>query len=1693
MTKFRDYEVSIWSLQDEFISVLKPIGIENIGQLENKELQLKTDDGVNQYSCSIPMYIYMGKERIENPIWYNTTNGNIISNMRKIKVILNKATEVEEVYEFLIIKVEERHDKDQLYCDITCEDLAFHELGKQGYKISLSTDVFYDEYNKWAEEDGNETTKPRGTIQHWLNQFLEPLAAAPLSTKWYYSLEMNWDSLTSEERDNDKIYEEEYVSSWDADLIAQAVVTSREKERLVDLQESNIFNLTQELAKVFEVFVKYKYLYDSNYHIIGRRIIFYNNYIREEEGYLDITYPYGTSAITRTIDAADVTTKMYVRPVTEDTTESGLLTIMNVDANKTKEDYLLNFEYLYTIGAITQEQYNEIPNYEKAMRNYNTNLENLKSYIDVLELDINKLEATKTILTNSRQLDLERIQEAQDLLNSLDAKDLDIDGAITIGQNNPSTAVLIPQENSNKYYINISEPGVLRETLHIFTTYQYVGTVSGSRLRNEISGTFIDDEFGNLIQIRDLEKPQNAISALVYLTFKYVPKLKYEQVEKIWNIRLGNDEAKLAEVTDTITDKIEELETKKEQYEVLLEEKKQAINAFDHMMGAALRESYWQPEDYKVNGDNFHDTFTIPSTIISPIGASNHTQFIWDEELFDEEQKGYYEISVLEQPIYYPCIDISRHLDYVLENYDRISFMFYDYIADDTNRYQLKYLKHFALGSQAEFVFVKVGSTVKPAIILIGAKTISLNTLRNMINSRQDYNPKIGTYSLEEGISEGAFEVEWLNLNDIQQVGRTRYNIQNAEQFESWVEAKSGYADYNLEIIGLIEHDVWSPINLCYPRIQVDSMLLKNDETLVLQSGSTLLNNYEDYYLLTRMVEDGEAYAGNYFLTIKPKNIVFNETLDFYFTLSNAQTAIYLDARMVLKENAYPKVTYSLDVSLVQDDFHYTLYRHLNRIANINDTDLKLQNVQGYISGITIDLDKPSKDKIEIKNYRNKFEDLFSSIVAQTEAMKKNEFIVGLAATSFTPLGALAPEVLQQSINNVDLEYAFNQGSLTIDEENGIWATSDDGVVAMRGGGIFTATKKDNKGNWQWNTGILPSGINADLITTGQLDTNLIRIYAGNKLKFQLNGEGLYAYKSIFDDDSVKGLLEQGQIVAGKQTSITEKLNSQNGLDLSQYVVHNDKGLFLVAEAGSIVKNANSQLTELDEDIKRVEISWDGLKLRNWNNDLTFYADPDTGDLTLRGRVEATSFVLAGETDRNLDDYLATNTTQYFASSSVDSILRSYEYIRSSTTRTPYYSVETLTINCYSQYGSARNNYAGRIKIERTTNGSTWITVYDSIVNESTCTYRLNPDNSTIAYRYSLYKAGSFTTLLDSHIIAIADAGQESAATIQYIEQTFSNIYQNGLFSKYNYNNHAYDVALLSSGGLLVAANSRVDIIGNNSSISLASGNITMTGGNIALATRAGTGGNISLTGGNISMTGGQVNIEGGEINLTSGGGTNEISLSSTELYVGSTGKIRLEGGALSLEGQNIDGGSNISFKKGGQIIFSVNDEGEVVCNALTVLGDVIINGNLTATTSSSPSTSTSIVWETTGSGTISNNNGIFKFNLSNPESLQQNTTYKLDIEIQVRNTGGEINNMNVAVHHSNNISEPYANKKALVSCGSVRPAALSTGNESIIYTSDSSDLNTTNWWFKVWVQGGMTLNQNGAIQYIKFTFTPVQ
>jgi len=71
--------------------------------------------------------------------------------------------------------------------------------------------------------------------------------------------------------------------------------------------------------------------------------------------------------------------------------------------------------------------------------------------------------------------------------------------------------------------------------------------------------------------------------------------------------------------------------------------------------------------------------------------------------------------------------------------------------------------------------------------------------------------------------------------------------------------------------------------------------------------------------------KDEEKIRANYYITLKPEVILSSghyidtdtkAIFGIMYNISNADTAIYLDAKQILKENAYPKVSYTIKLSL---------------------------------------------------------------------------------------------------------------------------------------------------------------------------------------------------------------------------------------------------------------------------------------------------------------------------------------------------------------------------------------------------------------------------------------------------------------------------------------------------------------------------------------------------------------------------------------------------------------------------------------------------------------------------------------------------------------------------------------------------------------------------------------------------------
>ena len=1464
----RDYEVSIWTLQDSFISVLKPSGSNIKGQLETGSLNIK-DDGTLDFNFKIPIkYRNESGVLIDNPLWSNVINGNIVANMRKIKLIFNRdnTNEKPRIYELEITKVTEDHTKDILTCKVETQGLAFHELGKIGYKIYLSQDDLLADLEKWFKakpiydaeknflyksytEEGVEETlyqEPIASLSYWNDKIFKP------GDKWTYEIRMDYTGNNAGlGLKSNEVYEDSYIRAWKYDTEHDMIVGSEAeqtavKARLIDVSESNLYNITQELAKTFGVFCRYEYEHDDQYYITGRKVVYYNNFLSEGEGTFDITYPYDARQVSRTSDSTDIVTKMYVQP---DTSSEDYITIMNSPVNKTREDYILNFDYLHLTGAITDTQYEEVKNFEKNIARINLSILPISNQINALRDELPDLEAQKTTLTNAVRLDQEQLSQSGELL------DLITDGTGEVQRNeaNPEIAVVLQDSRGNNY-ITFSTKGIIVESVKIFTEYNYATQEltkqilgkqeSGDSTQSDASTaktTYSYDEYSNLTRITSSALPS---AGRVYITYTYNPQLYTDAVKKLWDTRLSNDLKEKAAVEDKINSINEQITSLNIQYQAALEEKRKLLANFEYLMGPALREGYWAPEEYKDYGETYN--LVADFLVDTPLASENGGYLTGEQEGVPIQAKLIYDTVPFENEFvleteeidgtnsYLPIIPITSQVmfKWIQEHYDNFSVVFDSSRSQHEEKTELIYKHIYTIGSQCRFGIINYNITHNNityqgptlALILNGAKSLSPADLSILMGEKSNlhlavlgemelegsnveisevanYNDDVWVFMPQDGdstkllyprIQVNSLQLrttsDQLVIKTIKPGKKTMWvPTDTTDSGESGGSGDSGeggaqpafdpdtYVETGKVLVVYEDDPTDTPIAvypLYEPTLNTSSItrnrLLsaepgveeeeptpeeamievideplpeQKQEWLIAGNGAfiepgdqTILDSYRDYSILSR--ENG------YFLTINPAVFVrdgmvrFSEGgtgnqassrtcepelhLDIHYVISNAESVIYLDALQISKENAYPKVSYDVKLNIINQKFLVNSFDLIGRIVNINDLDLNFEHVQGYVSEVKINLDAAQNDELVIKNYKTKFEDLFTSIVAQTESMQKNANVIAMAAATFTPTGTISPDVMANSIRRANLDYAFNNGTLTISDTDGIWANSEDGVVAMRGGGIFTATKKDDEGNWLWNTGIVPSGINADLITAGQLDTNRIKIYAGDEVKFQMNGEGIFAYKSNGSDlvEKIPDGIDSG--VYAKLVDQIHKTYSKRGVDAKQYVVYNSEGLFLKAKAGAQVgitkdEDDNYKIQETTEDVDRVSISWDGLTLKNYAGQKTFYADAETGNLTLKGDIIANSFKLANNDQNEEDVFILNNNGEYTLNTNVIKDIQT-----NISTSTSYYCTNTLPSD-YSDGGikwkdtleSAVQSYGGGepyyqiTRIGITSNGTT--------------------------------------------------------------------------------------------------------------------------------------------------------------------------------------------------------------------------------------------------------------------------------------------------------------------------------------------------------------------------------------------------
>ena len=175
---------------------------------------------------------------------------------------------------------------------------------------------------------------------------------------YLYDKEENLDVLKEE----DMKYQ--YIGSYiPEDKYELNIDLSGEKKNSITITESNVYNILQKLAEIFDAYLVIEVNHnengeilereDSENHELDKNIYFVDsNYIDNFSG---IKYGINLQKITRKIDSNDLITKLIVKNNSNEFGKNGFCSIARSKYNLSGSNAIFNLDYLITMGIITPE------------------------------------------------------------------------------------------------------------------------------------------------------------------------------------------------------------------------------------------------------------------------------------------------------------------------------------------------------------------------------------------------------------------------------------------------------------------------------------------------------------------------------------------------------------------------------------------------------------------------------------------------------------------------------------------------------------------------------------------------------------------------------------------------------------------------------------------------------------------------------------------------------------------------------------------------------------------------------------------------------------------------------------------------------------------------------------------------------------------------------------------------------------------------------------------------------------------------------------------------------------------------------------------------------------------------------------------------------------------------------------------
>lgn len=315
----------------------------------------------------------------------------------------------------------------------------------------------------------------------------------------------------------------------------------------------------------------------------------------------------------------------------------------------------------------------------------------------------------------------------------------------------------------------------------------------------------------------------------------------------------------------------------------------------------------------------------------------------------------------------------------------------------------------------------------------------------------------------------------------------------------------------------------------------------------------------------------------------------------------------YLDAEALLYTSASPQISYTINVLEISEmpgfeNYHFAL----GDITYMEDTEFFGWVVKNgmktpykeeiVISEISYSLDSPESNKITVQNYKTQFEDLFQRITATTQSIEYKSGEYGKVSDIINTNGEIKVQTLQNSFANNSLIISNAKDQSVVWNDNGMIITSlskPNEIVRLVSGGIFLSAN----GGDTWNAGITGNGINANHITSGQIDASRIHILSGSFSAFRWDERGINAYRFTKNDQGEAEFFNFGEFVRFDQYGIYGMRGDQDFTPENEEEIRNNAdfgftwdGFFLKSNYGNVAPDEQGYITiDSENDIQVID------------------------------------------------------------------------------------------------------------------------------------------------------------------------------------------------------------------------------------------------------------------------------------------------------------------------------------------------------------------------------------------------------------------------------------------------------------------------------------------------------------------------